>query len=141
MINYVQGNIFNSQCDVITVTVNCVGIMGAGLAKQCKERYPITYRHYKHLCDQGEIRPGKPRLVNYERPILLFPTKNDWRNNSQIEWVEEGLKRISKNSQHFQSIAIPPLGCGLGGLDWDQVRGLIIKHLGPIKNNVFIYKP
>ena len=141
MLKFTSGNIFKSQCEVITVTVNCVGMMGAGIAKQCKTMYPATFQRYRQKCQAGEYRPGEPVLTTVDRPILLVPTKAHWRNNSKYEWIEESLKRIAKNAHQFESIAIAPLGCGHGGLKWDRVRTLIEKHLGILENLIEVYEP
>ena len=141
MIKFRLGDIFKSQCEVITVTVNCVGVMGAGIAKQCKQLYPATFEQYRQKCRAGKYKPGQPILTNIDRPLLLFPTKDDWRNNSQYKWIEEGLKRITKNADKFTSIAIPPLGCGHGKLKWDRVKTLIERHLGTIDAYIEVYEP
>lgn len=141
MIRFMSGNIFKSQCEVITVTVNCIGVMGAGIAKQCKQLYPATFEQYRQKCRAGEYKPGQPILTTIDRPLLLFPTKNDWRNDSEYEWIEEGLKRIAKNAHRFKSIAIPPLGCGHGNLDWNRVKALIQQHLGGLDNLIQVYQP
>ena len=141
MLKFTTGDIFESKCEVITVTVNCVGIMGAGIAKQCKKIYPATYNRYRQKCQAGEYRPGEPVLTNIDRPILLVPTKNHWRNPSKYEWIEESLIRIAKNADKFKSIALAPLGCGHGGLNWDKVKTMIERHLGMLDNNIEIYEP
>lgn len=115
-INFVKGDIFQSKCELITITVNCVGVMGAGIARRCKDLYPATYRHYRAKCQAGKYQPGQPIMTNIDRPLLLFPTKDDWRNDSQYHWIQDGLKRIAENADKFTSIAIPPLGCGHGKL-------------------------
>lgn len=141
MFVYRTGNIFESDCEVITVTVNCVGIMGAGIAKQCRLKYPKTFEQYRRKCKAGEYHPGQPVLTNYERKILLAPTKAHWRNDSKYEWVEEILKRIAKNAHRFESIAIPPLGCGHGNLDWKRVRSMIQIQLGHLTQRIEVYEP
>ena len=141
MLKFVSGNIFKSECEIITVTVNCVGVMGAGIAKQCRLMYPTTYESYRAKCKAGGYRPGEPILTNYERSILLAPTKNDWRNSSKYEWIEEILRRIAQNADKFESIAIPPLGCGHGGLNWHKVKSMIEKHLGVLDNRIEVYEP
>ena len=141
MVKYVSGNIFKSNAQTLTITVNCVGVMGAGIAKQCKELFPNTFQQYHRKCKQGIYLPGQPILVSVDRPLLLFPTKDHWRNPSKIEWIKEGLKRIARNSHNFESIAIPPLGCGHGGLQWEQVKVLIEQYLDPLSNLVEVYSP
>jgi len=141
MIIYKTGNIFESSCQLIVITVNCVGVMGAGIARQCKELFPRTYQQYRRKCQQGEYKPGQPILTNVDRPLLLFPTKNHWRNGSEYAWIEEGLNRIAKNADKFESIAIPPLGCGHGGLNWQRVKTLIERHLGHLEQRIEVYEP
>ena len=140
-IKFIKGDIFKSRCEVITVTVNCIGVMGAGIARTCKELYPKTYRQYRQKCRIGQYKPGKPILTNVDRPILLFPTKNHWRNGSQYKWIQEGLERIRQNAHCFNSIAIPPLGCGHGGLDWNRVKSMIQKELGSLDKHIEVYEP
>ena len=139
MIIYRYGDIFESKAEVITITVNCVGVMGKGIALQCKNRFKKSYHYYKDMCNTGKIQPGKPILINQERKLLLFPTKNHWRNPSKLEWITEGVKRIANNEDKFTSIAIPPLGCGNGGLDWKMVLQILVENLEKIKPNVEIY--
>ena len=141
MLKFVTGDIFQSKCQVITVTVNCVGVMGAGIAKTCKQKFPATYKQYRQKCQAGEYKPGQPILTNVDRPLLLAPTKNHWRNDSTYKWIEEILIRIAKNADKFDSIAIPPLGCGHGNLNWWKVRELIEEHLGTLSNLIEIYEP
>ena len=141
MVKYVSGNIFHSKAHVITLTVNCVGVPGAGIAKEGNKLFPATFQQYRRKCTAGEYYPGHPILTSVDRPLLLFPTKDHWRNPSKIEWIKEGLKRIALNSHNFESIAIPPLGCGLGGLQWEQVKVLIEQYLDPLSNLVEVYSP
>ena len=141
MIKYVSGDIFESKCQVILITVNCGGVMGAGIAKTCKERFPATFQQYKAKCQQRIYQPGEPRLVNVDRPLLLFPTKDHWSRPSEYEWIQEGLQRIARNADKFDSIAIPPLGCGHGGLDWQRVKALIEEELGHLDNHIEVYEP
>ena len=141
MVRIVSGDLFKSKCQVIIITVNCVGVMGAGIAKICKMLFPKTFAQYKRKCDAGEYKPGQPRLVNIERPLLLFPTKDHWRKDSQYEWIKEGLKRIAKNADKFESMAIPPLGCGHGNLDWNKVRSMILEELSHLENTFELYDP
>jgi len=130
-----KGNIFDSTADALVNPVNCVGVMGAGLALQFKKRYPINFEHYKRVCLHKQLRPGKMLVGRFDdscvpngtRLIINFPTKDHFRDNCQISYIKLGLENliyVIKNHQ-IKSIAVPPLGCGLGGLNWDDVKPLI----------------
>lgn len=116
IIKHTTGNVFDSECIPI-VTTNCFGAMGAGVALECKKRYPATYEYYRQKCKEGYYKPGQPVLTSVDHTLLLFPTKDDWRKPSQYQWIKEDLDRIVKNADHFDDLAIPPLGCGNGGLN------------------------
>ncbi len=142
MISYVKGNIFESPAQVITNTVNTVGVMGKGIALEYKNRYPKMFEEYKKLCKAGGFKPGNLALWKDEdRWILLFPTKEDWRKPSKIEYIESGLKKFSKNwdKYNIDSIAFPKLGCGNGGLNWNEVKPLMEKYLRKLPINIYIY--
>lgn len=144
MIIYKTGDIFKSNAQVITNTVNCVGVMGKGLALAYKKKFPEMYNDYKNRCDRGEVNPGTPYLwENDSIQILNFPTKRHWKQKSFLSDIEEGLKYLSKNYDELgiSSIALPPLGCGLGGLNWNDVKNLINKYLGPLDDlDVYVYE-
>lgn len=90
-----QGDIFQSQCQVLTNTINCSGVMGKGLALEFKHRYPKMFQDYKKRCSNGEVRPGEPYLYsNNSIRILNFPTKDRWQDSSKIEWIEKGLDKL-----------------------------------------------
>ena len=133
-------DIFETSAKTITITVNCVGVMGKGIAKTAREQSPELFARYKKWCEAGEIRPGVPRLTMNGR-YLLFPTKDHWRQPSQYAWIKEGLQRIRKNIHHLESIAIPPLGCGNGGLEWREVKLLTIGYLASLDIPIHIYPP
>ena len=142
MIKLCKGNILDSKTEIITITVNCYGAMGKGLALEAKKKYPKLFEHYKKLCDTKQIKPGKPILVKSDgQRFLLFPTKDHWRYPSKIEWINEGLRRIKNNIDKFDSISLPPLGCGNGGLDFYDVLDLMIKHLEGVPVDIKIYVP
>jgi len=144
MIIYKTGDIFRSNAQVITNTVNCVGVMGKGLALTYKKKFPEMYNDYKNRCDRGEVNPGTPYLwENDSVQILNFPTKRHWKQKSFLPDIEEGLKYLSQNYDELgiSSIALPPLGCGLGGLNWNDVKNLINKYLGPLVDlDVYVYE-
>lgn len=145
MVRYLTGDLFSSPAQVITNTVNCVGVMGAGLALEFKKRWPKMYDDYKARCERGEVIPGQPYLYeDGEVQILNFPTKRHWKENSLINDIEDGLKYLAINHAEMGVffLALPPLGCGLGGLNWPEVKTLIDKHLGAIEGlEVLVYEP
>lgn len=145
MVTFVTGNIFDSPAQVLTNTVNCVGVMGAGLALEFKSRYPTMFDDYKARCDAGQVKPGTPYLWEDNRSqVLNFPTKRHWKDLSLLEDVEAGLRFLAEHYQDMgiHTLALPPLGCGLGGLQWKDVRALIEKHLGILPDlEVFVYEP
>lgn len=130
---FLSGNIFDSKCAALVDAVNTVGVKGAGLALQFKQRFPESYNQYRQYCFDGKMRPGEV-LISQEKNIFVihFPTKQDWRDPSQLEWIERGLGNLiaQVNSRQIPSIAIPSLGCGLGGLNWSDVRPLIVAACG-----------
>lgn len=145
MVTFVKGDIFKSPAQVLTNTVNCVGIMGKGVALEFKNRYPQMFGDYKSKCDQGNVKPGQPYLwENDSSQVLNFPTKRHWRDNSLLQDIEEGLKHLANSYEQMgiQSIAMPALGCGLGGLKWSEVQPLIMKYLGALPDlDVYVYEP
>jgi len=145
VITFVSGDIFSSPAQVVTNTINIVGVMGKGLALAFKTRYPTMFADYQRRCSENRVRPGEPYLWEDDRTqILNFPTKRHWRDPSHLEDVEAGLKYLAANYRNMGilSIALPPLGCGLGGLKWQVVRPLIEKHLGALPDlEVFVYEP
>ncbi|MFN7455478.1 MAG: macro domain-containing protein [Pseudobdellovibrionaceae bacterium] len=145
MVTFVKGDIFKSPAQVLTNTVNCVGVMGKGVALEFKNRYPKMFGDYKAKCDQGKVKPGQPYLWEDDVvQILNFPTKRNWRDNSLLQDIEDGLKYLAGSYEQMgiQSIAMPALGCGLGGLKWSEVQPLIVKHLGALPDlDVYVYEP
>lgn len=139
------------QADVeaIVNTVNTVGVMGKGIALMFKERFPENFRAYQLACKSGAVRVGEvfvTRNGEFEGPqwIINFPTKQHWRHSTRIEWIEAGLVALKKVlvEKDIRSIAIPPLGCGNGGLDWNDVKPLIEAQLGDLADvDVVVYEP
>jgi len=149
MIEYKHGDIFGTTAEAIVNTVNCVGVMGRGIALQFKKRYPENFGCYADACKKKEVVPGKMlvfdtgNMVN-PRYIINFPTKRHWRGASRMGDITVGLKALATEITNLQikSIAIPPLGCGLGGLDWRLVKAEISNALGMIPNVVIeVYEP
>lgn len=115
--------------------VNCVGVMGAGLALKFKKRYPSMYEEYIEKCKSKEIQLGKPYVHTVgDIKIVSFPTKNHWRNKSKLEDIDNGLKNLAVQLKCNppKMIAIPAIGCGLGGLNWNDVRPLILARLSDV---------
>ncbi len=149
MITYKTGDLFKEDCAAIVNTVNCVGVMGRGIALQFKKKYPENFKLYAAACKRKEVQPGEMfvfetgRLVN-PRFIVNFPTKRHWRGKSRIEDIEAGLLALAHEiyERNICSIALPPLGAGLGGLNWPQVRKQIDKALGNLKNvDIVVFEP
>ena len=129
MIEYTTGNILHEDAEALVNTVNCVGVMGRGIALQFKNAYPENFKAYAAACKKDEVRPG--RMFVYEtgnlanpRYIINFPTKRHWRGKSRIDDIESGLNALAEviRNKKIRSIAIPPLGSGLGGLEWAEVK-------------------
>ena len=141
----VRGNIFDSKAQMLVNPVNCVGVMGAGLAKQFKARYPEMFQEYREQCRLGLVRTGEVTLhpVRDGRTVANLPTKNDWRNPSQLEYADSGLLSLAHalSAGQFRSVAVPALGAGLGGLQWERVLPLIHDRLDLHLLRVEIYPP
>jgi O-acetyl-ADP-ribose deacetylase (regulator of RNase III) len=149
MISIKSGDILAEDAEAVVNTVNCVGVMGRGIALQFKKAYPENFDTYEDACERGLVRPGRMlvfetgRLAN-PRYIINFPTKRHWKGKSKIEDIASGLAALVEEvrAREIRSIAIPPLGCGLGGLDWNDVRPMIEKAFrGHTETDVRIYQP
>lgn len=150
MVEYKNGDILKEDTEALINTVNCTGVMGRGIALQFKNAFPENFKAYASACKHNKVQPGKmfvyqtDQLTN-PRFIINFPTKRHWRNKSLIEDIETGLEDLVKviNQLKIQSIAIPPLGSGLGGLNWNHVKPKIEEALKKVDSNVrvIIYEP
>jgi O-acetyl-ADP-ribose deacetylase (regulator of RNase III) len=149
MFEYKNGNILAENTEALVNTVNCVGVMGRGIALQFKKAFPENFKAYAQACKYKEVKPGEMfvfqtgQVVN-PRFIINFPTKRHWRAQSHIEDIEIGLTALKSTIQEYKicSIAIPPLGCGLGGLNWDEVKARIEAVLKPLDNvRIVLYEP
>jgi O-acetyl-ADP-ribose deacetylase (regulator of RNase III) len=146
---YIKGNLMTADTEALVNTVNTVGVMGKGIALQFKERYPMNFKIYADACKKGEMKIGKMLVVKEhtlsgETVIINFPTKTEWFKKSQYSYIEEGLKDLVRviDEYKIKSIAIPPLGCGNGGLDWSKVKLLIDKYLGKLDHvDIQVYEP
>jgi len=143
MITYVIGDLFQTPARVMVNTVNTVGVMGKGIAKDFKRIYPEMFRQYQALCEKKEFDIGKLWLYKTSHKwVLNFPTKKHWRSPSKVEYIEAGLKKFvsSYEDKGITSIAFPMLGCGNGELDWDkQVRPLMEDYLNKLPIDIYIY--
>ena len=152
MINYVSGNLLDDDADALVNTVNCVGVMGKGIALAFKKKFPANYTAYKAACAAGNVSPGSLfsfREISglYDLPsqhILNVATKKHWRQPSKLEYVEDGIAKIADylSKGEVRSIAIPPLGCGNGGLDWDVVGPKLVDALVKFQDiDIRLYAP
>lgn len=145
MIQVKIGNIFESEMAVLVNTVNCVGVMGKGIAQIYKKKYPLMFKEYKADCDKKAVTTGTlyPYYENGKVKILNFPTKQHWRSPSKLDYVISGLEWFKKNYKELgiQSIAFPPLGCGNGGLEWDIVGPVMFQTLQELPIDIEIYAP
>lgn len=142
-----NSDILMAKTDAVVNTVNCVGVMGKGIALKFKEHFYENFKLYKKACDNGEVIIGKMFVyktnLEYPKFIINFPTKQHWRENSRYEYIREGLKDLKKIIQinNIESISIPPLGCGNGGLSFDYVKEMILEYLSNLNIDVHIYVP
>ena len=149
MIEFRSGDILKDESEALVNTVNCVGIMGRGIALQFKDAFPDNFKFYAAACKRSEVQPGRMLVfdtgrLSPPRYIINFPTKRHWRGKSRIQDIQSGLKALIKEvrARGIRSIAIPPLGSGLGGLDWEMVRPHIedaAKELADVR--VVVYEP
>lgn len=141
-IKYIEnGNIFNSSCEFLINPVNTVGVMGKGLALQFKNLFPNNFLKYRQHCLNGNLTIGKLLITTENnKKIINFPTKEDWRNPSKLEYIILGLEKLEIAIERFniKSIAFPKIGCGLGGLDWNNVLPEIIKFFERISDDIVI---
>jgi len=146
---YSKGNLLEAPVEALVNTVNTVGVMGKGIALQFKEAFPSNYSAYQKACKDKWLQPGKllvfrEQTINGEKIIINFPTKTEWFQKSKYEYIESGLKELVEviEREKIKSIAIPPLGCGNGGLKWETVKAMIEKYLKPLNEvNIIVYEP
>ncbi len=149
MIEIAKGNMLEADAEALVNTVNCAGFMGKGIALQFKQAFPANFKAYEAACHAGEVVPGRMfifdngRLIN-PRYVINFPTKRHWRGKSRIADIRSGLKTLMADIRRLgvRSIAVPPLGCGLGGLDWREVRPMIEKAFSELPDvRVLLFDP
>jgi len=147
MIETCTGDLFQSDAEAFVNTVNTKGVMGGGIALQFKQRYPDMYRKYRNACENDEVRVGFMHIVYWggvPEYIVNFPTKDHYINPSEMSYITTGLEDLvgQVRGLGIKSIAIPPLGCGLGGLDWNIVRPLIVEAFESLPDvRVLLYEP
>lgn len=149
MLSFTQGNLLEADVEALINTVNTVGVMGKGIALQFKQAYPANFKEYQKACKAGMVEVGQVFVhdrgtLSNPRYIINFPTKRHWRSKSRLADIEAGLQDLSAQIQRLDigSIAVPPLGCGNGGLDWDHVRAAIVDHLGALPaTDVLVFTP
>lgn len=144
MITFETGDILSSSAQCLVNTVNCEGFMGKGIAYQFKEKFPENNKYYVSACKAGKFSVGNILFFTENDKIIAnFPTKNKWREKSQYSYIEDGLNSLVQGieTKNISSIAIPPLGCGNGGLDWNRVKAMITDIFQNISVDVIIYEP
>ena len=149
MIKYESGDILQADSEALVNTVNCVGVMGRGIALQFKRAFPDNFKAYATACKKGEVQPGNMFVFDREtlthpRYIINFPTKKHWREKSKREYIKSGLQALQQviKDYNIQSIALPPLGCGLGGLYWVEIKEYIIDALQSFADtDVIVFEP
>jgi O-acetyl-ADP-ribose deacetylase (regulator of RNase III) len=144
MLEFKNGNMFRINAHILVNTVNCFGVMGGGIALEFKNKYPKMYKDYYHDCLLGNYKPGEPVAWTDDKVIIInFPTKNHYRNPSELKWIETGLiwlKEFLKDKNDLV-VALPALGCGLGGLKWENVKPLIEQYLHDSPANIHSFLP
>lgn len=144
MIRYVRGDIFESKSQTLINTVNCRGVMGKGLALEFKSLFSGLYDAYANAVLMKELAIGRPTLWKGEAKwVINFPTKNDWRRPSEYAYIEAGLRALRTKLVEWEvtSLAIPPLGCGLGSLEWGKVKPMIELYLGDLPIDIEVFEP
>lgn len=142
MLIYHRTSIFESPAQTVVNTVNCVGVMGKGIAAEFRHRYPDMYDEYRNICTRKLLEPGKLWLWKAaDRWVLNFPTKRHWRNPSRLEWIEMGLKKFvaEYDRRGITDVSFPRLGCGNGGLDWEEVRPMMDAYLSDLPITVYVH--
>ena len=149
MLHFITGDMLQSKAEALVNTVNTVGVMGKGIALQFKEAFPANYKAYIAACKNKELEPGKllavwdTNLLYGRKLIINFPTKTHWRQPSKYEYIEKGLIALQEliEKEKINSIALPPLGCGNGGLDWKLVKPMMQKYLGHLPIEISVFEP
>jgi O-acetyl-ADP-ribose deacetylase (regulator of RNase III) len=142
MLRFLSGDIWTTSAQALVIPVNCRGVAGCGLALAARKRYPGWYASYRSLCATHILRIGEPVLHASTMPLLIsFPTKDDYRFYSRLADIERGLVSLCALCERYElaSMAVPKLGCGAGGLSWEQVQPLVVACLSPLALPVWVY--
>ena len=142
MLHYVTGDMFQPTYDAIVNTVNCVGVMGKGLALSFKQKYPDNFLAYRQFCAQHKLKPGHLFVYGTSPIIINLATKDHWRNPSQMKYIIDGTNALAswlQNNPQVKTIAAPKFGCGCGGLNWSEVQLIMNKILENVPQDVYIY--
>lgn len=145
MIIFTKGDMFETPADIRVNTVNCVGVMGAGVALAFKTKYPAMFKEYKRECKAGNLKPGKLFIWKnlFGETVVNFPTKRHWNEPSRYEDIESGLTALHKflSKEGNVKVTLPALGCGHGGLNWDNISKSIVKYLGNLEATIYVFEP
>ncbi len=148
MITYKTGNLLDAPVQALVNTVNTVGVMGKGIALQFKNTFPENARVYTEAVKEGKVKLGEVLVVPVNpigtvKYIINFPTKGHWRYPSKLAWIQSGLEDLKQKLQEYNiaSVALPPLGCGNGGLNWDEVKPVIENALKDLQTDIIVYEP
>lgn len=148
MIEFKTGDILLEDASALVNTVNCVGVMGKGVALRFKKAFPENFKAYSEACGNGQVAPGRMFVFEtdefFPSYVINFPTKTHWRNKSRMEYIDDGLKDLRKEirDRDIRSIAIPALGCGLGGLSWNEVRPRVENALQGLEDvRIVVFEP
>jgi len=149
MMKFLEGNLLDAPTEAVVNTVNTVGVMGKGIALMFKDAFPENFRAYEEAAKRKQVRIGQMfvtenRTLDGPKWLINFPTKKHWRQPSRLEWIVEGLQDLRRliEEKKIRSIALPPLGCGNGGLEWSEVRPEIERALGQLSNvDVLVFEP
>lgn len=144
MITITKGDMFAEPHELLVNPVNCVGVMGAGLAAVFRRRYPKAHEDYVEACKEGKVQVGTMFLTSSDSQVIAhFPTKDHYRNPSELSYVVDGMRDLRRilHTHAYKSCAIPALGCGLGGLAWSDVLPVIIDGLGCYPGKVTVFEP
>jgi O-acetyl-ADP-ribose deacetylase (regulator of RNase III) len=148
MITYVKGNLLEDDAEALVNTVNTVGVMGKGIALQFKKRYPEMFDYYKRMCHLFKVKIGEMLVcehsdLNGTKVIINFPTKKDWKAPAEYWYIQAGLMSLVDVlvKRNIKSLAMPALGCGNGGLEWEKVKALIENQLSTLPIDIRVYDP